>query len=311
MLFVAHDLREVLTISDRVTVLRGGHYITTKEAGELTADRLTELMVGHPLQALTPRTAYAETKTILETRDLTFSRGNRVCLDNCSLSVKSGEILGIAGITGNGQSELEEILCGYCRPNTGSVLFNGLDVTKMSVSERRSMGMAWIPEDRLRTGLAGTASLPDNAVMGWQRNDEFQNYSILIGRKVRLFTSSLMKRWGVTAAEIDEQAGTLSGGNMQRLVMGREVEHHPRLLVVAQPTRGVDIGGTQYIRSQLLELRNAGAAIVLISTNLDEVLELSDRVAVIHRGRIAAVLPRAGADRTLVGRLMLQGGNKK
>lgn len=182
------------------------------------------------------------------------------------------------------------------------------DITHLPPLKRRKLGLAYIPEDRIKTGLAPLASLKDNALLGYQykppflKRNFFQNF-----RSIREFALHLMERYNIMAASENIQAGTLSGGNMQRLVMARELEQQPDFLLVSQPTRGVDIGGISFIHDRLLSLRRAGKAILMISADLDEILSLSDRIAVMNRGEIVAVLPRKEASRNLVGRLMLEG----
>ncbi|MEA3284662.1 MAG: ABC transporter ATP-binding protein [Synergistota bacterium] len=307
VIFIAHNLGEVLDISDIVSVMRKGRLIDTKPASELDRASLAELMVGRSIDM--PSVSEASRLSpdpILELKSVSVSGAPRPLLEDVSLEVFGGEILGIAGITGNGQSELEEVLSGL-RGCEGTVVIDGLDVSKLDSLGRRNLGLAYIPEDRIRTGLASLADLVDNTLMGYQYDPRFakgifRNYGASV-----VHADSVMERYGVAAAHRGVQAGTLSGGNMQRLVMGRELEHDPKVLLVSQPTRGVDIGGAEEIHRHILDLRSKGSAVLLISSDLDEVLSLSDRVAVMLRGRIVSVLSSTEATRDRVGRIMLEG----
>lgn len=310
IIFIAHNLSEVLAISDIITVMRKGKHITTLPREKATKEELATLMVGHSVHMpVLSEASVSQGEAVIEIQNLSVigDRGEEA-VKNVSFSVHGGEILGIAGITGNGQSELEEALSGLRPVFKGAIRMKGIDITREASLKRRHLGLSYIPEDRIKTGLAPLASLKDNALLGYQykqpylRGQFFQNF-----QTIRLFTTELMRKYGVAAASENIQAGTLSGGNMQRLVMARELEQDPCFLLVSQPTRGVDIGGISFIHDRLLSLRRNGKAILLISADLDEILSLSDRIAVMHRGHIVAVLDRQEATRNLVGRLMLEG----
>jgi simple sugar transport system ATP-binding protein len=310
IIFIAHNLNEVLAVSDVITVMRKGKHIATLPRSEATSEELASLMVGRSVHIpVLEETPSRELKPFLEMTRLTVSgdRGKDV-VKNLTLTVHRGEIVGIAGITGNGQSELEEAISGLRFVKEGQILMGKRDITHLPPLKRRKLGLAYIPEDRIKTGLAPLASLKDNALLGYQykppflKRNFFQNF-----RSIREFALHLMERYNIMAASENIQAGTLSGGNMQRLVMARELEQQPDFLLVSQPTRGVDIGGISFIHDRLLSLRRAGKAILMISADLDEILSLSDRIAVMNRGEIVAVLPRKEASRNLVGRLMLEG----
>jgi simple sugar transport system ATP-binding protein len=310
IIFIAHNLNEVLAISDVITVMRKGKHIATLPRAEANAENLASLMVGHSVHIpVLEETSSHELKSCIEIKNLTvLGDRHQEAIKDFSLEVHKGEIVGIAGITGNGQSELEEAISGLRTVKEGQIFMGGKDITYLSPLKRRREGFSYIPEDRIKTGLAPLASLKDNALLGYQykssflKRNFFQNFPA-----IKKFTQTLMKQYNVMAANENIQAGTLSGGNMQRLVMARELEQAPEFLLVSQPTRGVDIGGISFIHDRLLSLRKDGKAILLISADLDEVLSLSDRVAVINRGTLVAILPRKEANRTLIGRLMLEG----
>lgn len=305
VVFIAHNLGEVLEISDTVSVMRRGRLVGTRPASGLDRPSLAELMIGRaidlPSRTVGPRLSDSP---LLSLEGLSIPGETRPVLDDVNLHVYGGEILGVAGITGNGQSELEEVLSGL-RLASGRILLGGMEAGGSSPLERRGMGMAYIPEDRLRTGLAPLADLVDNSLMGSQYGLEFRKGPFLRRSAAISHTDRVMRDYGVAAAHRRVQAGTLSGGNMQRLVMGRELEHRPRVLIVSQPTRGVDIGGAEEIHRRILKLRDDGSAVLLISSDLDEIMALSDRIAVMYRGKIAAVLSGPDATRDRIGRVML------
>ncbi len=307
VIFIAHNLGEVLEISDNISVMRKGQLVDTRPASELNKSSLAELMVGRAINL--PSVSQApilSPSPLLELSHISVAGPSRPLLDDVSLKVHGGEVLGIAGITGNGQSELEEVISGL-RRSQGNVIIDGSDHSSSDSGDRRDAGLAYIPEDRLKTGLAPLASLVDNGLMGYQYRDRFRNGPFQSRKESLAHVDGIIDKYGVAAAHRGVQAGTLSGGNMQRLVMGRELEHGPKVLVVSQPTRGVDIGGAEEIHRHILDLRSSGSAVLLISSDLDEVLSLSDRVAVMFRGKIAALLPSQEATRERVGRIMLEG----
>ena len=307
VIFIAHNLGEVLEISDNVSVMRKGRLMDTRPASTLDRSSLAELMVGRAIDL--PSISQApilSKKPLLELSGISLPGPSRPLLDDVNLAVFGGEVLGIAGITGNGQSELEEVISGI-RASEGTVSIDGVDLTSCDSHRRRESGLAYIPEDRLKTGLAPLANLVDNGLMGYQYQSGFKNGPFQSGRAAVAHADLIIDKYGVAAAHRGVQSGALSGGNMQRLVMGRELEHSPKVLVVSQPTRGVDIGGAEEIHRRILDLRSKGSAVLLISSDLDEVLSLSDRVAVMYRGKVASVLPSREASRERVGRIMLEG----
>ncbi len=306
VIFIAHRLSEVLAVSDRITVMRRGRNMGTMERPDATPEILTRLMVGRDVirPALPPSGdsgGDAGGRAVLEVRNLPlFDGGGGVSFD-----IRRGEVFGVAGVSGNGRQELETLLIGLRPAPDGRIFLEGEDISRHSVRKRREAGMAFIPEDRIRTGLATLASVSDNALAGSQWEGRFRAGPFRKNAAIRRFTHALLAANGVVAAHDAVQAGTLSGGNMQRLVMGRELEHDPKFLLAAQPTRGVDVGGSAAIHERILALRAQGGAIALISADLDEILALSDRIAVLSKGRIAAVLSRADASRDRIGALML------
>ncbi|MEW6106758.1 MAG: ATP-binding cassette domain-containing protein, partial [Bacillota bacterium] len=221
----------------------------------------------------------------------TGGAGGKARLNNVSLQVRSGEILGIAGVEGNGQLELEEVIVGLRKPTSGRVLLNGRDITRLGPRGIRDMGVACIPSDRLRRGIVDSFTVAQNLILGEQTSPPFAAGGVLQPRKIAEHAAKIVNIFDVRAASLDQPVGSLSGGNQQKLVVGRELARSPNLIVAAQPTRGLDIGATDYIHRQLLAMREQGKAILLISAELDEVRALSDRIAVMYEGQIVALRP--------------------
>lgn len=308
ILFIAHKLAEVMAIADRISVLRGGRLVGTVPVDSVTERDLARMMVGRDLASPSPRAPSDIGETVLETKNLSV-RGNRDewSVGNVSLKVGRGEILGIAGVMGNGQSELEETLAGLRLPAKGHVFYEEKNITNLSVRKRRDMGMAYIPEDRMRTGLAPLGRLWENLIMGHQEETRFSEKGFLHHGPIKDFSREMLTRFQIVAPGEMVQAGTLSGGNMQKVLLAREMIHEPKFLLVCQPTRGVDVGGIAFIHRMIMEQRAHGVAILLVSSDLDEILNLSDRVGVMFRGRLVTILDRAEATRERVGRFMLTG----
>jgi len=314
VIFIAHNLEEVLAISDTLSVLRQGELIDTVPRGEVTPRELARMMVGREvtLPVLEESSSAGRGKALLSLKNLSVRDDwGGWAVEDLSLDLQEGEIFGIAGVTGNGQSELEEALWGLRQIEKGSLLLEGKPLKSLNPRERRERGMAYIPEDRLKTGLAPLGDLEDNLLMGYQYAPEFSHKGFLRGGAVRSFAATILQHYGVAAASSRVQSGTLSGGNMQRLVMGRELEQNPRVLMVSQPTRGVDVGGISAIHDHLLRLRSQGRGILLISSSLEEILALSDRVGVMVKGRFVGVLSREESSKERIGALMLRGKDER
>ncbi len=310
VIFIAHNLEEVLALSDTISVMRQGELVDTVPRNAVSSGDLARMMVGREIALpVLEDVSRTKGKTLLSLKNLWVrnDRGGWAVRD-LSLDLSEGEIFGVAGVTGNGQSELEEALWGLRPVEKGSLLLEEQPLDSPKPRERREKGMAYIPEDRLKTGLAPLGDLEDNLLMGYQYQPRFCRKGFLKNASKRRFAGEVLERYGVAAASPRIQGGTLSGGNMQRLVMGRELEHDPKVLLVSQPTRGVDIGGISAIHDHLLRLRSQGRSILLISSSLEEILALSDRVAVMVKGRFVSVLSREDVSKEKIGALMLQGG---
>jgi simple sugar transport system ATP-binding protein len=290
VVLITHKLDEVLAGADRVTVLRAGRHVGTFATNETTAAALTALMIGSEVERThrTPRPAGGN--RILSVVELAAEdeRGARV-LQRVDLDVREGEIVGLAGVAGNGQRELAEVIVGLRRPSSGRVLFRGEDITPWPVRRRSEAGIGYVPEDRLGQGIAPSLSLVDNLIAKSYRHSPVGGRFFLTPAAARRQAGDLVTRFEIRGAGLDAPAATLSGGNLQKLVLARELSADPAFLVAAQPTRGLDVGAAEAVRRLLLAQRDAGRGLLLISEDLDELLGLADRIAVIHAGRINAV----------------------
>jgi general nucleoside transport system ATP-binding protein len=309
ILFISHKLGEVLELADTITVLRGGSVTGTVSAEDTDVDKLVRLMVG----AAVPPVRIAERRdpgeVLLAVRDLSAldERGQRR-LRGVSFELRSGEVVGVAGVAGNGQDELVDCLVGLRGAIGGRVELLGADVTGASVAERRRRGLAFIPADRRGEGIAVETSVLDNAIAGAQRRPELARDGWFRPGARRRRAGHIVATYEVHSDGLDAPADSLSGGNQQKLVLGRELAGDPRVVIASQPTRGVDVKGSAYIRERLLSLRARGAAVLLVSEDLDELAALSDRVAVVTDGRVAGELRGPLEDYEELGRLMTARG---
>lgn len=307
VILITHKLVEVMDVADRITVLRNGKVTGSMEAGETSVSEIAQLMVGRELQQLSGRNA-SNGHALLEASDLTFQvKDEKPLLNNVSLTVQQGEIVGIAGVAGNGQSELLQVLTGLRKADSGTVRFNGKDITNDSVASIRSAGVSHIPEDRYLWGAAKDATIEETAMMGYYRKPEFNKRSLLQKKPFRKLAGEWIDRFEIKTSSLQEQAGNLSGGNLQKLIVARELGQHTPLLIAAEPTRGVDIGAMEYIHEALLEKRNRGDAVLLVSSELTEIMALSDRILVMYEGEIVGELTRIEATEERLSVLMAGG----
>lgn len=306
IVFITHKLKETMEISDRVTVLRDGKTIGTVCTADAAPDSLVEMMVGRSLPVHDDERTPPRQAVLLELKDVSVAgrKGARSRLCDVNLAVRSGEVLGITGVDGNGQLELEEAATGLRRPSKGRIILAGQDVTGLDTGKIRDRGVAYIPSDRLKRGMVASFSLARNSVLGIHRCADFSQRGLLLESAVRQHAQSIVAEYDVRAESIDQPMGSLSGGNQQKMLVGRELARPHSVVVAAQPTRGLDVGATHYIREQILASRNQGKAVLLISAELDEVLELSDRIAVIYEGRIVDVRPANRFTQRELGLLM-------
>ena len=305
IILITHKLLEVKEVADRVSVMRRGRMVATREVADVSVRDMANLMVGREVVLRVDKQAGQPKETVLDVQNLLVaSAGGIPAVFGISLELRAGEILGIAGVSGNGQTELVEALSGLRPVDGGSVELVGIDVTASTVRARRELGMAHIPEDRLTMGLNLQTTLDENVIVSVYQNSPWSNRGVFRYAAVRDFAQRIVRSFNVRSARLGEEIHTLSGGNLQKLVLGRELEGQPSLIVANQPTRGLDIGSIEFVHQTLIEARDAGAAILLVSVELDEIFALSDRVAVMFEGRIMAVHDIEELDEESIGLLM-------
>jgi general nucleoside transport system ATP-binding protein len=309
IVIITHKLGEVLAISDDVTVMRDGKVVGRVKTKQTSAAELARLMVGREVLLQVDKPPAKPGSVMLSVRHLSVGSGATRILKDISLDVRAGEIVGIAGVEGNGQRELIESIAGLIDPAhvSGEIALEGISILGLDVRARRELGIAHIPEDRHRRGLLLDFPLDENSILGVHYRPPVASGVMLNDREIRRRTADIIRRFDVRPPNPDLPARALSGGNQQKLIIGREFEMKPRLLLVAQPTRGVDIGAIEFIHRKLVELRDAGCAVLLVSAELEEVMSLSDRLLVIRDGRIAGEVDPASAKPADIGILMTGG----
>ncbi len=313
VIIITHKLSEVLAISDEVTVMRDGRVVGRVQTKETDAAELARLMVGREVLLRVEKTAAQAGAPQLSVRNLSIThKDGAKRLDNVSFEVRQGEILGIAGVEGNGQTELMEALAGLVEASllSGEIRFGDQDLTYEGARTRRELGIAHIPEDRHRRGLLLEFSLAENSILGVHYRKPIVAYAgniLLDNEAIRRRTDEIIENFDVRPASPELPARALSGGNQQKLIIGREFKVQPKLLLVSQPTRGVDIGAIEFIHRKLVALRDSGCAVLLVSAELEEVTSLSDRLLIIHDGRIAGEVDPKVATIEEIGLLMTRG----
>lgn len=289
VIFIAHKLPEVLEISDRITVMRGGKTVGQVATKEVTEKTLAAMMVGKEVTLRVDRAQTDQSQRVATVSALRVvnARGTEVVV-NLDLGVRSGEVVGLVGVEGNGQAETLEAIAGLRPVASGAVSLGDQDITAMPVLERRGLGLASIPEDRIARGLATGASVAENLVATRLNDTRFVRNGLLDLKAIKANALKLIEQFSIRVSGPSAAVGTLSGGNMQKVVVARELGEQPRLLLVNQPTRGVDLGATQFIWRTITDARDAGAAVLLSSADLSELLALSDRLVVLYRGKVVA-----------------------
>jgi simple sugar transport system ATP-binding protein len=298
VVFVSHRLGEVLEHARRITVMRDGRVTARMLASETDAPQLARAMVGRDVVVRLERPPSEPGRSVLELRGI-----HAPGLHGIDLDVRAGEIVGVAGVAGNGQTELAEVVAGLLSAVAGRIVIDGRDVTAADVATRREAGLSYIPDDRFRRGLAGDASVRDNLIMGRHAGKGGERRRLLDRPGIARRLERIVPAFRITAA-LDTPARTLSGGNAQRVVAARELADPHALTVAAQPTRGIDVAATEWLRAALLDRRATGSGVLLISADLDEIRTLSDRIVVLHRGRIVGELAAPEADDERLGLLM-------
>jgi len=308
VIFITHKLLEVMEVADRVSVMRKGEMVGTKAIQETDIRDMARMMVGREVLFQIEKPPAQLGASVLQVKNLVVVGPSGLpAILNVSFEVRAGEIYGIAGVNGNGQTELVEAITGMRPLEGGSIQLNGRDISRLSVGGRRRAGMAHIPEDRLVVGLNLGASLDENLVVSRYRLPEFSRFGFLRRGNIRQFSQDVIRDFSVAAARPGEGIATLSGGNLQKVVVGRELAGEPDLIVANQPTRGLDVGSIEFVHQTLLQARSKGAAVLLVSVELDEVMSLSDRIGVLFRGQIGGEMPAAQATEEELGILMAGG----
>lgn len=308
IIIITHKLREVMEVADRVLVMRRGKYISECAVSDTSMEELSYQMIGQ--QIIDKEVEKKEAgKAVLEVKHLILKNknGGKNILDDINLNLREGEIVGIAGVSGSGQSELIKILTGIENATSGEILLNGENIIHKGVKEIRDIGLACIPEDRYLSGCAKEANLMETGIMYHHKKKRFSFRGLLKYKEAKSFTRDLLQKYDVRNQGISQKAGELSGGNIQKLIVAREIEGNKPCLIAAEPTRGVDIGAMKYIHEQLLKKREEMSAILLISSELTEILSLSDRVYVMYEGKIVAECKREEADEETIGMYMTGG----
>jgi simple sugar transport system ATP-binding protein len=306
---VTHKLNEVMAVSDRITVLRDGRVTARLATAQTDAAEIVRAMTGRNVLMTVRRSPAAPGPIRLSVDRLTVSGHGRPAVDAVSFALRGGEILGVAGVAGNGQGELIDAIMGL-RPGDGEIQLDGRPISRLAIAERRAAGIAYIPEDRTRTGSAAAASAMDNLAMGFQRRPPLARRGLLRMAAMRDWARRLIRKFDVRIADESVAVGTLSGGNLQKIVIARELAHDAPVLIAEQPTRGVDVGAIEFIHAELVRERDRGHAILLVSAELSEILALSDRILVMYEGRFVVELPRGAADEAVLG-FYMAGGRKE
>jgi general nucleoside transport system ATP-binding protein len=305
IIFITHKLKEVLAIADNIAVMRNGQMVGTTTPDQATEASLAEMMVGRKVILQVEKGAAHPGEPVLTVEDLEVDDDLRHhAVRGLSLTVQAGEILGVAGVQGNGQRELVEALTGLRRVKNGRILLEGKDVTNKSPRHITELGTAHIPEDREKHGLVGPYSIADNMVLNRYFRRPYARGMVMNHDRIRQESKALVAQYDVRTPSVDTPASNLSGGNKQKVIVAREFSREVKLLIANQPTRGIDVGSIEFIHKQIVAQRDRGVAVLLVSAELDEVLGLADRVAVMYEGRIVQILPIAEATRERVGLLM-------
>lgn len=306
IIFISHKLMEILKICDSCTVLRQGKAVATMPVSQIKdKSELATLMVGKSVELTVERPKKIAGDIILNVDKLNYScKDQFMSLKDISFNIREGEILGVCGVDGNGQSELLKCLNGVVKPTGGTISINSIDTTKEKTKDILKMGVSHIPEDRQHMGMVGDMTLAENVMLMNYNNEGYRKKGIANWKWVKKHTEKICENFNVKKDDINEPISKLSGGNQQKLVVGRELDRNPKLLIAAHPTRGLDIGATKYIQSCIMNERMKGTAVLLVSTELDELLDLSDKIMVMYNGSSMGIYDRAEITREKIGTLM-------
>lgn len=308
IILITHKLDEIRAVADRVTVIRRGKSIETVEVGNATSEELAEMMVGRSVSFKTEKIAANPKEVVLSIKDLVVNENRGVpAVKGLSLDVRAGEIIGIAGIDGNGQSELIQAITGLRKAKSGSITIKGEEVTNYSSRKITELSVGHVPEDRHRDGLVLDMTLAENMALQTYYKEPLSKNGVLNYPKINEYARHLMEEFDVRGAGELVPARGFSGGNQQKAIIAREVDRNPDLLIVSQPTRGLDVGAIEYIRKRLIQERDNGKAVLVVSFELDEILDVSDRIAVIHDGKIQGIVLPEETNKQELGILMAGG----
>ncbi|GIK42591.1 MAG: ABC transporter ATP-binding protein [Chloroflexota bacterium] len=305
IILITHKLYEVMSISDRVTVLRKGKKITTLNTSDTNKAELARLMVGRDIDFRVQKEAIEPGEVVLQLEGVKTLKDNRqVALNKFNLSVRRNQILGLAGVGGNGQKELFDVIIGVREALEGQILLNGQNVTTHTPAERIGEGLGSIPPDRIYEGLLMDFNIGENMILGLHRNNTFRSGSLLSFRKINKFARQMISEFSIAASSPGQITKTLSGGNLQKIILARELSQKPQCIIASSPTRGLDVGAMEFVYRRLVELRRNNVGILLISEDLDEIFNVSDRVAVIFKGQIMGIFDVNETNKEQVGLLM-------
>jgi general nucleoside transport system ATP-binding protein len=305
IIFITHKLGEMLEIADRISVLRRGKVVGEAIPGEVTRESLAELMVGRPVDLVVDKDPAAPGSVVLSVQNLVVQDDRlHMAVDDVSFEVRSGEIVGIAGVQGNGQTELVETITGLLLPIAGSVTLDGSDITLAKPRQVHELSVAHVPEDRQRDGLVLTFDLVENLVLDSYYAAPYSKGFVMDWDEARRHARELITQYDIRTPSPDITAGSLSGGNQQKLIVAREFSRDVRLIIASQPTRGIDVGSIEYIHQRIVEERDNGSAILIVSSELDEIMALSDRILVMYRGKLVAEVPGSEATAPQLGLFM-------
>ncbi len=305
VIFISHKMKVVRRVADRITVLRKGKNVGTVLPEEVSSHELAKMMVGRIIESSIEKTSRDSQKKILQVENLhVHSDKGLLAVDSLSFEVFTGEILGIAGVSGNGQTELAEALTGNRKVRDGKIWFKDRVITDHSAMERIDDGISYIPADRVNVGVAGQRSIWENLGLKIYRKAEYRQGYLLNNKKIKNYAEQIIEKYDILQPGINFPALLLSGGNLQKLIIGREIEAESELYVCVYPTRGLDVGATDFVRNSIMDLRNSGKAVVLISGDLDEIFSLSDRIAVMFEGDFVSVFENGKYDIAQIGLMM-------
>ena len=305
IIFITHKLKEVMAVSDRVTVLRKGKWINTVDTASVTKEELAKMMVGREVVFQFDQETVEAGEVLLEVKELYAQNDKgRPALQGISFQLRHREILGIAGVSGNGQRELFDVLVGVRSAAAGQIIFDGEDLTHRSSGYIANRGIGSVPEDRIQQGLVMDFRVDENLILGLHRSQQFSKWSFLNQAQIEAFAQKMIDNYDIATPSMRQTTRLLSGGNLQKVILARELSQQPKCLIVSQPTRGLDVGAAEYVRRRLLEQRDWGAGVLLISEDLDEIFNLATRIVVIFKGEIVGTLTAATATLEEVGLLM-------